>query len=294
MIYGVKKIARYILGTDIAGRTIAVRPGDTFIVSYPRSGNTWTRFLLANLLYPNKEITFKNIEQLIPDAEAQSSRYLKNVPSPRFIKTHQYFDHRYGKVIYIVRDPRDVVLSYYDFSRKNGHIPDGFSLDRYVSDFVGARLSSASWGTWAENVGTWVAARQGQPTFLLLRYEDLIAQTEVELARVAQFLNLIATRERIAVAVQNCSAERMREMEKTQSADWISTKNKRPDIPFVGTAIQGKWKSRLSPEAVLQIESAWGSLMVHLGYTLSAASSEDLKRNEALVREVIAHWPPVV
>src|SRR5215469_6269647 len=115
MIYGFKKVVTYIFGTDVAGRTLAVFADDTFIVSYPRSGNTWTRFLIANLLHPEQPASFANIERLIPDCEAQSSRYMKRASRPRIIKSHEYFDPRYKKVIYIVRDPRDVALSYYDF-----------------------------------------------------------------------------------------------------------------------------------------------------------------------------------
>ena len=54
MIYGLKVIATYLLGTDCAGRDLAVYADDTFVVSYPRSGNTWTRFLVANLVYTDK------------------------------------------------------------------------------------------------------------------------------------------------------------------------------------------------------------------------------------------------
>ena len=118
MIYGIKTVLKYALGIDIAGRNFAVYPDDTFVVSYPRSGNTWTRFLIANLVHPEKEVSFTNIEQLIPDTSSQSNRALKATPRPRIIKTHEYFDHRYPKTIYIVRDPRDVALSYYDFQRK--------------------------------------------------------------------------------------------------------------------------------------------------------------------------------
>ena len=151
MIYGLKKIWRYTLGRTFAGRSLAVRPDDIFIVSYPRSGNTWTRFLIANFLFPSEDVSFANIERLIPDAEAQSSRYMKRAPSPRIIKSHEYFDHRYRKVVYIVRDPRDIALSYYNFQRKYRQIGDDYPLASYVSDFVAGRLSSADWGTWAEN-----------------------------------------------------------------------------------------------------------------------------------------------
>src|SRR5208337_5516979 len=110
MIYGIKRVLKSAFGLDIAGRTLAVRPDDTFLVSYPRSGNTWTRFLIANLLHPQEHVTFANIERQVPDAEAQSSRYMRGVPSPRIIKSHSYFHPRYPRVIYIVRDPRDVAL----------------------------------------------------------------------------------------------------------------------------------------------------------------------------------------
>jgi hypothetical protein len=268
MIYGLKKIARYALGTDIAGRGVAVRPDDTFVVSYPRSGSTWTRFLIANLLHPDEDVTFANIERLIPDAEAQSSRYMKRVPGPRVIKSHQYFDHRYPRVIYIVRDPRDVVLSYYDFSRKYRYIPDEFPLSAYAGNFTRGRLASAEWGTWAENVTTWLAARERHPNFTLLRYEDLVADTEVEMARLAKFFAIDADPERLTRAVQRSSADRMRGFEKTQENEWVSTKGRRTDIPFVGTAVPGKWKLQLPAEAVVEIEAAWSSLMSYLGYEL--------------------------
>jgi hypothetical protein len=269
MIYGLKRVYRYLTGTDIAGRTLAVQPDDTFIVSYPRSGNTWTRFLIANLLHPEEAATFANIERLVPDSEAQSSRYLRRISSPRVIKSHQYFDPRFPRVIYIVRDPRDVALSYYDFQRKYRHIDDQYPLTQYVSDFVAGRLISRSWGTWEENVGSWLATRAGRPGFLVLRYEDMIANTEQELARIAAFFGIEPAPEHLAATVELSSASRMRELEKTQGKDWVSTKNKRSDIPFVRTAISGGWKTSLPQSSVAEIEEAWGSLMRSLRYEMT-------------------------
>lgn len=268
MKYGAKRIVKYLLGTDVAGRQLAVRRDDTFIVSYPRSGNTWTRFLIANLLFPNQVVSFANIERLIPDAEALSSSYLKRIPSPRIIKSHQYFDHRYSKVLYIARDPRDVLLSYYHFSRKFRHIADDYPLEQYIHGVVTGTLQSTQWGTWAENVGTWLAARNGRPDFLLLRYEDLIADTENELVKMARFFGVTPSPEKLRRAIENSSADRLRELEKKEGAEWVTTKNKRADIPMIGSAVAGKWKSSLPEAAVKEIESAWGGLMTQLGYEL--------------------------
>ena len=284
MIYGIKRIARYLLGTDRAGRLLRVYEDDTFVVSYPRSGNTWTRFLIANLIRPAEEVTFANIERIIPDAEAQSSRFLLRTPRPRIIKTHEYFDHRYKKVIYIVRDPRDVALSYYNFQRKYRQIEDAYPLAHYVRDFVNGRLISADWGTWGENVGSWLA-RAARPGFLLVRYEDLQSNPLHELGRLASFLDVPSTAEMLNAALEKSSAQRMREMERAQGAQWVTTKGKRQDIPFVGAASAGNWKTHLQPASVAEIESRWGSIMERLGYELAEQPSKDYPRQ--------AFFPPM-
>ncbi len=280
MIYGAKQVIRYLLGTDIAGRGLAVYPDDTFIVSYPRSGNTWTRFLIANLIHPEQEVTFANIENLIPDCEAQSSRYLKRIPRPRVIKSHEYFDHRYKSIIYVVRDPRDVVLSYYDFQRKNRQIQDGFPLAQYVRDFVGGNIGSADWGSWGENVGSWVGTRLGKPGFLLLRYEDMKAEPERELTKIAAIFGIEAKAQLLATVIERSSAQRMRELERSQGGEWVSTKNKRQDIPFIRSASAGGWKTLLPEESVAEIESAWGPLMTRLGYGLFSAQADRSQRTQ--------------
>ncbi len=268
MIYGIKFVLSYLLGTDIADRNLAVYPDDTFVVSYPRSGNTWTRFLIANLVFPSENVAFTNIERLIPDTSSQSNRALKRTPRPRIIKSHTYFDPRYQRVLYIVRDPRDLVLSYYNFQRRNRQIADDYPLADYVDDFVNGRLISAGWGSWGENVASWVHTRQNRSGFLLVRYEDMKSDTEQELRRIAAFLGLQPAPERLKLAIEASSPERMRELERTQADQWVATKKHRKDIPFVGAATSGRWRSELPAALASKIESTWGDLMLTLGYPL--------------------------
>jgi hypothetical protein len=287
MIYGAKQVIRYLLGNDIAGRSLAVYPDDTFIVSYPRSGNTWTRFLIANLIHPEQAVTFANIEELIPDCEAQSSRYLKRVPRPRVIKSHEYFDHRYRRVVYIVRDPRDVVLSYYDFQRKYRQIQDGYPLAQYVRDFVGGNIGSADWGTWGENVGSWIGTRLGKTGFLLLRYEDMMAEPERALVKIAALFGIETETQLLATVVERSSAQRMRDLERSQGGEWVSTKNKRQDIPFIRSASPGGWKTQLPEVSVAEIESAWGPLMTRLGYGLITTPGDGSARTQTGGEETV-------
>ena len=264
---------KYVLGLDRAGNNLTVFPDDTFIVSYPKSGNTWMRFLIGNLIYP-EGVNFSNINQKILDPEDLSKRHLKRLPRPRYIKSHSPYDPRYRKVILIVRDPRDVVLSEYHFDIKRNVIPESFSMERYVREWMDGRGYHES-GSWGANVGSWMAARRNVRAFLngqsmlLLRYEDMIDDPNRELARVATFLNIRSDEKRIRNAVERSSADQMRELERKQGHLWSSTRETQQDKPFVRSAKAGGWKTELTEASVAEIESAWGMLMHDVGYELS-------------------------
>jgi len=265
IINGVKRA----LGLQPPGRNLDIFPDDVFLVSYPKSGNTWTRFLVANLVYPDKNVDFASLNDLTPDPEAIPKRQLSAMPRPRIIKSHQYFDPRYPRVIYIVRDPRDVALSEYHFLIKRQVIKEGFAIEDYVSQFVRG-INEHHYGSWAENVGSWLYVRRNSPDFLLVRYEALQSDGMHELGRIAKFLGIPADPQRLSFALQQSSADRMRELEKKQSLLWSSTKDTRQDKPFVRAAKAGGWKTELPESSIAQVESAWGELMTELGYELHA------------------------
>ena len=172
-----------MLGLHPPGRNLAVFPDDTFLVSFPKSGNTWARFLVANLVRPDQKIDFSNVNGVIPGPEVTPNRQLMRLPRPRIIKSHQYFDPRYPRVIYIVRDPRDVVVSQYHFQRKRKLVPDEFPLAKFVDQFIAGQ--TCFYGSWGEHVASWLATRYGQTGFLLLRYEDMVENTPREMAKIA-------------------------------------------------------------------------------------------------------------
>jgi Sulfotransferase domain len=289
MITRLTTAAKRALGLHSPGRNLGVFPDDVFIISYPKSGNTWIRFLVANLAYPEKHPDFSNINELIPDPEALSKRHLERMPRPRLIKSHQYFDPRYPRVIYVVRDPRDVAVSQYHFHRKRRLIGDDYPIAQFVTRFVAGETSP--YGSWGENVASWLVTRHKAKTFLLLRYEDMIADTGGALAGVAAFLGVPGDPERVALAVAQSSANKMRELEKAQTDLWSSTKETRRDVPFVRSARAGGWKSDLPALSVTELERAWGPLMKWLGYELASEQPEDAlsgQLRESLLGEPIS------
>jgi hypothetical protein len=258
------------LGLHRPGRSLLILPDDIFLVSFPKSGNTWTRFLLANLRFPDEPATWENINRLIPDPTGTAKRDFDRMPRPRIIKSHECFDPRYPRVIYIVRDPRDVVLSQYHYHRKIRKIEDDSSLEKFVTRFLAGE--TCPHGSWGQNIATWLYTSEGNPRFLLLRYEDLVVDTARELAKIVAFLQLSAGTEQIAQAVERSSADRMRQLEKAQTDKNELVKGSRKDLSFVRAAGSGGWRSELPEPMVARIEVAWGLLMQRLGYELSSQS----------------------
>jgi hypothetical protein len=267
------------LGLHRPGRSLLILPDDIFLVSFPKSGNTWTRFLLANLRFPDEPATWANINRLIPDPTGTAKRDFDRMPRPRIIKSHECFDPRYPRVIYIVRDPRDVVLSQYHYHRKIRKLDDESPLEQFVTRFLAGE--TCPHGSWGQNVATWLYTSEGSPRFLLLRYEDLVADTARQLTKAATFLQLRAGLEQIAQAVERSSADRMRQMEKKQTDKNDLVKGSRKDLSFVRAAGSGGWRSELPAPMVARIETAWGPLMQRLGYELSTQAPKETRDYEA-------------
>lgn len=153
-----------------------------------------------------------------------------------------------------------MALSYYYFQRRYGQIRDDYPLESYVEDDVNGTIGSAEWGTWQENVASGVTTRGKDPNFLLLRYEDMIEDTARELRRLASFLNITASEERIQQVIEFSAASRLRKLEREDAQVWVGTKNRRQDIPMIRAATSGGWRQEL-PEPALQESNRHGATL---------------------------------
>jgi estrone sulfotransferase len=255
---------RRAIGLYRPGRNLDVWPNNV-LLSFPKSGNTWNRFLIANLVYPETPVDFSKINRLTPDPEALSKREWARKPRPRIIKSHKYFDPRCKRVIYVVRDPREWQCRGSTSIASEASSRTAFRR-RFVARFVAGE--TRPYGSWGENVAGWLAERQNRPGFPLLRYEDMLEDTARELNKVASFLEIPPNEERIANAVRRIAADEMRKLQNSQAHRWSSTKDARKDVPFVRSAEAGGWRTGLPQGVVAQLEAAWGYLITYLGYEL--------------------------
>jgi hypothetical protein len=254
----------YVLGRQAMAIGVTTYDDDVWIVSYPRSGNTWTRFLIGNLVAGGQPVDFSTIERQVPDIYLNYDVQLRTLPRPRYLKSHEAYRPDYRRVVLIVRDPRDVALSYFHFLRKSNELAVDAQLEDFLPSFLVGRIGT--FGSWGENVGSWLGARRGSADFLVVRYEDLLENAEAQLARVAEMLKLPADNGQLRRAVENSRADHMRDLERSQREQHKYLKSSREDIPFVRAAKSGQWQTELAPQASRQIEAAWGAVMRELGY----------------------------
>ncbi len=209
-----QRSARGALGYGHAGRFATIRQDDILFVSYPRSGNTWLRFLASNLSDPTSPADFLNIEHRVPDIYLNSDRAMLRLTAPRILKSHEGFDPRYGRVLYIVRDPRDVVTSYFRWQVRSGSVAVSCSPSHFLPRFL---EGEPPFGSWQTHVGSWWGARTKDPTFLLIRYEDMLADP-VELAKhLCEFLGIERSAAEITLAVENSNRSNMQRLEQIQT-----------------------------------------------------------------------------
>ena len=230
---------------------------DGFIGSYPRSGSTWLRFQLVEIL-AGQATGFGNVNELIPDVGDHQNAVALLPDGGHLIKTHEPYRFSYKKAIYLVRDARDVVLSEFAYQKALGFAEDDF--DKYLPRFLRGEVNP--FGSWTAHVNSWMdAVDNGWTKTLVVRFEDLRHDPEKYLGRILDFLEVRVERARIREAVENNSLERMRDKERT-APQRASAKGR-----FIRSGTVGGWRESFTESQMrLLQESSAAAALARLGY----------------------------
>jgi len=241
---------------------------DAFLISYPRSGTTWLRFLLSEAL-TGEEPGFER--------DSNALHYVgDHLTAPRILPTggrlifsHEKVSIPPHKVIYVVRDPRSVVISEFRWLlRRNLHSGD---LDNFVDRFVRGRTNP--WGSWEAHVNYWVSsasARGGKVH--LVTYEKLRTETLDMLKKALAFLGSARDRSVLLAAVEHNSLEKMRQKEVSAPDSAFERGTIRATGKFINTGKTAGWREALDPNQVARIEEAFFPTMHRLGYIPETAT----------------------
>jgi hypothetical protein len=236
---------------------------DLYLVEFPKSGITWLCYLMANVNLQlsgdhRQRVTFYNLTAFIP--EVNTTPFLNapilSLPSFRMIKSHAFFNPHYFRVIYLVRDPRDVMVSYHIFLNQTGWFRG--SLEQVIGH------KEFGIAAWCRHVLGWLDNVPPSHSFALLRYEDLLADTAGELKTLYRLLGFDLDDELVAKAIARSSIERMRTDEAEANARHPANAN----LEFVRKGNVGGPRETLPDPLRRRIEEMAGPLLDRLRYPL--------------------------
>ena len=266
-----------------------------WLASYPKSGNTWLRVFLHNyLLQPATPYSINRLTEVsavenaaaffavhdprpataYTTAAVQALRPLVHRDltqlhdGPVFVKTHNARLAMHGihlctpavtaGAIYIIRDPRDVAVS---FAHHTGR-----SIDEIITFMNAASALRATAAQVFDYLGPWsghVASWAGSPNLLVLRYEDMLATPAVSFETVINFLGRTPDLQRLQTAIRFSAFETLQAQE---DAEGYNARAPDATSRFFRNGSDGTWREILTATQQQRIEADHGNMMQRFDY----------------------------
>ncbi|KAJ1531394.1 hypothetical protein ONE63_000075 [Megalurothrips usitatus] len=259
-------------------RGLAVRPDDVWVVSYPRTGSTWTQemvWCIGNDLDFTRAVELQQYRAPLIEMAAvglndgrnafgvalgDSVSRVTDMPSPRFIKSHLTWDLLpeqlctvRPKVVYVARDPKDLCVSYYHYCRL------AHGLDGPFQDFAELFLQGGvPYGSaWSHILSFW--ARRNDPNLLFLKYEDMKKDLPSQIRRTAEFLGKQIGNDDIRNLIEYLSFDRMRDNPAVNFQVVLAGKYRREgareaDVGFIRKGQVGDYKNYMTEDMIARFD----------------------------------------
>lgn len=189
----------------------SLRHDDVWLSSFPKAGSTWLRFFLCNLIslvdFEGTPVDFQFVANIMPSLGRSNLREQKKYTClPRFIKTHQpYRNILFGKpqrIVYIMRDPRDIMVSYYHFQKAHLRYPYKGDFSEFIrSPIYGLEACLSHYFSWKNK------------SLVTIKYELLKQNAVIEFQGMLISLGIHLPLDLIKIAVTRSTFENMKRIQ---------------------------------------------------------------------------------
>ena len=281
-----------------------------WLASYPKSGNTLVRSMLASYFFSKEGLynfdLIRNIKQFpnislfedlginIRDEDEVIKNYIKvqnsfkKKNSIEFLKTHSYLFNFYNKypftnlknslgVIYIVRDQRNTVTSFAKFTSSSIEEASDIMINRLLikgnleaKKGKGERTTVYT-GTWSSNFQSWKSFKY-QDRYLLIKYEDLINDSENTFLKILNFVyklnksKFILDQKKFKNVIKTTNFNYMKNLEKEKGFKEAKKDKDGKAVPFFNLGKKNDWKILLDNKIITKLEKAFEKEMIELEY----------------------------
>jgi len=272
-----------------------------WLASYPKSGNTLLRSILTSLIYTEDgnvdfgkllyienfpaaryyekfNTKYENINDVYKSSlqiqkkinKEKKLKIFKTHSSRCIVNEHPFTDNQNTiGTIYVVRDPRDVLVSssvYFNISfeeTKNTM----FKKELIITNVEGNKPISSLVSSWSDHYNSWVKYNKN---ILLIKYENLILNKELEIFRIINFINgfkkFHIPEQKIKNVINSSSFYNMSNMEKKGLFKENSKDKNGNPIRFFNNGKIGNWKENVDEKIIKNIEKIFYNEMLELGY----------------------------
>ncbi|XP_067881744.1 amine sulfotransferase-like isoform X2 [Heterodontus francisci] len=224
-----------------------ITDSDVVAVTYPKSGTVWMQQILS-LIYSDGDqvaVQSKPAEKRVPWIELPFLDFQTH-PPPRLSVTHLPYHlvpsglkKKTGKVIYVARNPKDVVVSLYHFQ----HFITVLSTPSNFEDFLGKFIEGkVVFSSWFDHIHNWYAHRD-EFNILFVTYEEMKLDLRTSIQKICDFLGKELDDEKLDTVVKHCT---FKNMKMNPMANYENVENKNASGAFLRKGIVGDWKNHFT------------------------------------------------